>query len=81
MQFFPGSVNLSCMLQVDPDLANDHRELFTSKIIFNRKLVSGINMAVRVEFYYDVTGRQLDHSGGLHIMIDERFFITGVRRR
>ena len=67
--------------RVDPDLTSDHRELLTSKIIYNRKLVRGINMAVRVEFYYDVTGRQLDHSGGLHVMIDERFFITAVKRR
>ncbi len=66
--------------QVDPELRADRRELYTSKIIFDRKLLRGINMGIRFEVYYDPVLNDLDHTGGLHIMIDERFFLTRVRR-
>ncbi|MFO7922968.1 MAG: hypothetical protein R6U58_04680 [Bacteroidales bacterium] len=66
---------------VNPDIAADHRELLTSKIIFNRNLLRGINMGVRFEVYYDLPAGQFDHSGGLHIVVDERFFITKPEER
>jgi hypothetical protein len=67
--------------QVDPDLAIDRRELITSKIIFNRQLLRGVDMGIRFEVYYDPVLGDFDHTGGIHIMIDQRFFLTGVRRR
>jgi hypothetical protein len=67
--------------RVDPLLAVDRRELLTSKIIFNRKLIRGINMAVRFEVYYDPPAGQFDHTGGLHIVVNERLFVTRVTRR
>jgi hypothetical protein len=66
--------------RVDPDLAVDQRELITSKIIYNRRLVRGIDMGLRFEVYYDPAGGDFDHTGGLHIMINERFFITRLKR-
>ena len=66
--------------QVDPELTADLRELLTSKIIFNRKLLRGINMGIRFEVYYDPVLNDFDHTGGLHIIIDERYFLTRVRR-
>jgi hypothetical protein len=65
--------------QVDHELATDHRMLYTSKLIYNRKLLAGINMGLRFEVYYDPFLSNFDHTGGLHIMIDERFFITRLR--
>lgn len=67
--------------QVDPFLVEDHRELLTSKLVFNRRLVRGVNMALRFELYYDHPARQLDHTGGLHIVVDERFFLSGLQKR
>lgn len=67
--------------QVDPDLAIDQRELLTSKIIFNRRLLEGIDMGIRFEVYYDPVLGDFDHTGGIHIMIDRRFFLTGVKRQ
>lgn len=67
--------------QVDPFLVEDHRQLLTSKLVFNRRLVRGVNMALRFELYYDHPARQFDHTGGLHIVIDQRFFLTGVKRK
>jgi hypothetical protein len=67
--------------QVDPGLAIDRRELITSKIIFNRQLLEGIDMGIRFEVYYDPVLGHFDHTGGIHIMIDRRFFLTGVRRQ
>lgn len=67
--------------QVDPDFTSDRRELLTSKIIYNRKLIRGIDMGVRFELYYDLPAAQLDHTGGLHIIIDERFFIKKLQKR
>jgi hypothetical protein len=67
--------------QVDPVLAVNNRELITSKIILNRKLVRGINMGLRFEGYFDTASRNFDHTMGLHVMIDERFFITRLKKR
>ncbi len=67
--------------RVDPSIAQEHRELITSKIIFNRRLVRGIRMGVRFGAYYDPAAGQFDHSGGLHIIIDERFIITELQVR
>ena len=67
--------------QVDPDFAMSSRELITGKVIVNRSLTTGINMGLRFEFYYDRPGKSFDHTAGLHLMIDERFFITRVHRR
>ncbi len=67
--------------RVDPDLTSDRRELLTSKIIYNRKLARGIDMGLRFEVYYDLPAGQFDHTGGLHIMIDQRFFIKKLQRR
>ncbi len=67
--------------RVDPDVAEAHRELLTAKVIHNRKLVRGLKMGLRFEVYYDHPARQFDHTGGLHIMIDERFFITTLKSR
>ena len=66
---------------VDPGIAADRRDLLTSKIIFNRSLVRGIDMGLRFEVYYDRRGGHFDHSGGLHIIVDERFFIIKPERR
>ena len=65
----------------NPDIANDYRELVTSKIIFNRSLTPGIDMSLRFEVFYDTIDGNFDHFEGLHILIDERFFITRLRRR
>ncbi len=67
--------------QVDSELTRDNRKLFTSKVMFNHHLARGINMGLRFEFYHDFSSGQLDHSGGLHIMIDDRFFISTLKRR
>ena len=67
--------------QVDPDLAVDRRELITSKIIYNRNLLEGIDMGIRFEVYYDPVRGDFDHTGGLHIIMDKRFFLTGLRKR
>jgi hypothetical protein len=67
--------------RVDPVLAVNNRELITSKIIFNRKLVRGINMGLRFEGYFDAASSDFDHTMGLHVMIDERFFITRLQKR
>lgn len=66
--------------RADPEIADDNRELITSKLIYNRELIKGINMGLRLEVYCDPPGGYFDHSGGLHIIIDERFFITRVKR-
>lgn len=65
----------------NPDVANDYRELVTSKIIFSRKVTAGIDMSLRFEVFYDTVDGNLDHFEGLHILIDERFFIARPRRR
>lgn len=67
--------------QVDTDFTSDRRELLTSKIIYNRKLARGIDMGLRFDVYYDLPAGQFDHTGGLHIMIDQRFFIKKLQRR
>jgi hypothetical protein len=67
--------------RVDPEIADDHRELITSKIIFNHKLTTGINLGLRFEIYHDPVAGNFDHSGGLHILIDKRFFIVKLKRR
>jgi hypothetical protein len=67
--------------QVDPGLATERRELLTSKIIFNRRLLEGIDMGIRFEIYYDPVLGDFDHTGGIHVMIDRRFFLTGVGRQ
>ncbi len=67
--------------RVNPEIAEDTREMLTSKVIFNHELLAGINMGLRFEVYYDYPGGYLDHSMGLHIMIDERFFITSIKKR
>ncbi|MGF1583736.1 MAG: hypothetical protein ACFCUM_00315 [Bacteroidales bacterium] len=67
--------------RVDPELAIDNRELLTSKLHFNRNLISGIDMGVRVDVYYDTMAGNFDYSTGLHIMINERIFLSRLRRR
>jgi hypothetical protein len=67
--------------RIDPEIAADNRELLTSKLIFNRNLISGIDMGVRVGVYYDTMAGNFDYSTGLHVMINERIFLTRLRRR
>jgi hypothetical protein len=67
--------------RVDPEIATDNRELFTSKLIFSRNLLRGINMEVRADVYYDTVDGYFDYSTGLHIMINERIFLSRLRRR
>ena len=66
---------------VDPLFAKEYREMITSKVLYNRRLVQGIDMALRFEVYYDLQAAQFDHSGGIHILIDQRFFISGLQLR
>ncbi len=66
---------------VDPDLAEERREMITSKIIVNRRLLNGIDLGLRFEVYYDIPAGRFDHSGGIHVMVDRRFFITGLQSR
>ena len=66
---------------VDHLLAEEHREMITSKIIINRRLLRGVDMGLRFEVYYDLPAGRFDHSGGFHILIDQRFFITKLQRR
>lgn len=66
---------------VDPEFTEEHRKLLTSKIVYQRGLAKGIDMGLRFEVYYDLPAGRFDHSGGLHIIIDHRFFITKLQRR
>jgi hypothetical protein len=59
----------------DPLYIEETRQLFTSKIMLNKKIGKEVRIGVRVETYYDLLNKKLDYTFGLHIIYNQRFFL------
>ena len=56
----------------------DERELWVFRLLYNRKLSRGIILNAGFRGYYDPRFNDFEHVAGLHLVVNERIFITGV---
>jgi len=67
--------------ELDHTYTNDTRDLITSKFIFSRQIMKGVNTGFRFESYYDQHRHALDYSYGLNISVNASLFEKTVKFR
>jgi hypothetical protein len=57
------------------------RNLITAKLAFQKKIENGISLAAYCETYTDMDGGTTDYNYGVHIIVNQDFFITRIKKQ
>lgn len=58
-----------------PGYQEEIRKLLTSRIMYSRRVGRELRIGLRFQVFYDLINHKLDHSYGLHILYNQRFFL------